>query len=123
MRRNRGMTLIEQMVTVALIGILGVLFSALSDISERRAREELQRARAEVLATALLNEAATGVPLAAETRAKLEEGLPGVEVAQLHVLDGSAPATNAISLVVKWKSSSGLPLEVALTGLRKAGAK
>ncbi|MBL8909665.1 MAG: prepilin-type N-terminal cleavage/methylation domain-containing protein [Archangium sp.] len=123
MRRTHGMTLIEQMITVALIGILGVLFSALSDISERRAREELQRARAEVLATALLNEAATGVPLAAETRAKLEEGLPGVEVAQLHVLDGSAPATNAISLVVKWKSSSGLPLEVALTGLRKAGAK
>ncbi|MFT3711911.1 MAG: prepilin-type N-terminal cleavage/methylation domain-containing protein [Archangium sp.] len=119
---RRGMTLVELMVCVATLSLSGLLFDAISNISERRALEELQRARAEVFAGELIRAAATGKPLDAATRAKLEDGLPGVEVRELQFIDGNAPTPNAVTFLVSWKSRSGTPLEVALTGLRKPGA-
>lgn len=112
----RGFTLVELMVTVAIIGILGLLFSSVSINAEQRAQEELQRARAEVLAGAVLREAATGQPLAGETRARLEAGLPSVEVT-------SRVAAGARTVRVTWRAQSGAPAEVVLTGFSKAGAK
>ena len=43
---RRGFTLVELMISVAVMGVMGLLFDVTSNIVERRASEELQRARA-----------------------------------------------------------------------------
>ncbi len=113
---RRGFTLVELMISVAVMGVMGLLFDVTSNIVERRASEELQRARAEVLVSELVRASAMGRPVDPATRAKLEAGLPRVEVEQ-------KPAAGAVTWVVRWRGWSGAPLEVSLTGLRKAGTR
>jgi prepilin-type N-terminal cleavage/methylation domain-containing protein len=105
---KRGFTLVEQMITVALIGISGVAIDALSIQTERAGLAELQRARAGVLLEYHARRASTGLPPEPSVVSRLTESLPEATVER--VSEG-----NVVTLTATWRAPSGPETRRVLT--------
>lgn len=97
---KRGYTLVEQMITVALLGITATAVDLISLQTERAAQAELQRARAGVLLEYHARRVSTGRPVEPEVVGRLTESLPEAKVE--HARDGKV-----VTLTATWRSPTG----------------
>ncbi len=107
---RRGTTLVELMVTVAMVGILGGFAVGLAQFTERAALGEVLRARARVLLDYHARQVSLGQPVDPEVEARLEASLPRARVQQ-------ARAGKATTLTVSWRTPSEADASLALTVL------
>lgn len=111
---KRGFTLVEQMITVALIGISTLALDTLSLQTERAGLAELERARAGVLLEYYARGVSTNQRPDPEVLRRLTESLPEAKVERS--FEG-----NAVTLTATWRAPTGPQGRRVLTVL--SGAK
>lgn len=109
-----GFTLIEQMITVAIIGILVGTASFAGGQQRALAKQELQRARALQLLEYRANLLSVGGVPAASTEAQLTENLPDAKVS-VNIRGQIA------TLAVTWKGPEGDEQRRSLTVFTRSG--
>ena len=97
---KRGYTLVELMVTVALIGVSGVALDAYALHTERAALAELQRARAGVLLEYHARRVSSGLPPEPAVIERLTASLPEAKVER-------AAAGELVTLTATWRVPVG----------------
>lgn len=80
--RRSGFTLIELMISVALVGILSTAAGVRGGITRELGFAELQRERALILLEYQASCAATGAPVADAVRERLSAGLPRLQLTE-----------------------------------------
>ncbi|MDP2269506.1 MAG: prepilin-type N-terminal cleavage/methylation domain-containing protein [Archangium sp.] len=105
---TRGYTLVELMVTVALIGIGGVAIDAYALQTERAALAELQRARAGVLMQYHARRVSSGQPLEPAVIERLSASLPEAKVERV-------AAGELVTLTATWRVQAGIAGRKVLT--------
>ena len=107
---RRGFTLVELMISLAILGIIVVGAGSLSALTEAQGARELRRERAQTLLEYVASRAATRQPLDPRLYDQLAESLPGAEVT-------TRVSGDSVWLEVHWHSE-GRPEQLALTVLR-----
>lgn len=106
--RKRGFTLVEQMITVAIIGISSAILAGTARYSLLTGFGELQRERALLLLEYHAGCASTGSPVDDATVQRLVEFLPDTRV--------TATSTGDLTTVtVQWRPPLGLSQQHSLT--------
>jgi prepilin-type N-terminal cleavage/methylation domain-containing protein len=110
--RRRGFTLIELMITIAILGIFGALGWGAVALQRQGAVAELERERALQLLEYQAGCLARGTTPAPATLQALSEGLP-----QLQLSTSAGPGSQ--TLRAAWRGPSGVAAERALVVLTK----
>jgi len=113
--RNRGTTLVELMITVAIIGISSSIIVGAAHQARMAGFAELQRERALLLLEYHAGCASSGQPVSADVTQRLVESLPDAEVS-------SASAEGLTTVTVRWRPPLGLTQERSLTVFAAAGS-
>jgi prepilin-type N-terminal cleavage/methylation domain-containing protein len=106
--RVRGFTLVELMITVALLGILTLLFDAVGHHVERVGLAEVQRERARLLVEYHARQLAAGAPIVPVLDETLRAQVPGLEVR--HAREGKLVTVSAT-----WPAPTGPAGRLSLT--------
>ena len=112
---KRGTTLIELMITVAIIGISSGILIGAAHQARMAGFAEVQRERALLLLEYHAGCASSGQPASAEVTQRLVESLPDARVR-------SESADGLTTFTVQWRPPLGLTQERSLTVFTTAGS-
>ncbi|MFZ5439874.1 MAG: type IV pilin protein [Myxococcota bacterium] len=105
---RRGFTLVELMITVAVLGLVGVLFDTLAGHIERTGLAELQRERARLLVEYHARQRVAHRDLDLEIDRRLRADLPGVELSE-------QSTGGTVTITVRWTAPTGPAPHLSLT--------
>ncbi|MEW5848174.1 MAG: prepilin-type N-terminal cleavage/methylation domain-containing protein [Myxococcota bacterium] len=110
---NRGFTLVEAMIGVAMLGIACVAAYSAFDVFSLRAIAQAQETQAVLALESEVEHYLRGEGLSPQTRTALTQNLPGATMT-------SRTQGNTITFTLKWRAADGRHGNADLTVLRRS---